>query len=1612
MTEKRTQKTPRSLPWRLLPSLALVALLVAVGPTAWPDDTDLLRFDTAQPYVFVLLDSSASMGLSMAGDDVWTPGGADSPDSRLYQAKQALFNTFRNVSDVNFGFATFNQDHVRVVTKHWIYYHEETLPDSWPLRFPLPDASDGVVADGGPLDDPSYIDSQTVADGSMLTQAVAIYPVDEDGNVVTTLPTDADGNTVYPPTDHRVTEIDGHVLTFGSPFVDGSGDSVRRAGTCSDPLDLSDGADAARVQSLSIDGNVLDVGGPTGFWVTPSGTGSASTYFLTVKRPSNRTLDDGTTEPNKAIGRDGMTIDFELYEVSDCSAGEPDTSSGSPDHSLSLRMRLDPYLNATFYVNGVAEEDGDPNVWSHQDAFSAADYSTSHPFTGKGWEGNYDSCALSGDSDFNDTVESFNDQDRFYSPETVFPGDACVDTSTALAAVRPVEDTVYVGTTRPLDHGDMIPFNWDNTWRTRFLQRLAPGWSLGEPNPDFRTASYFADDAVDPDSTVDGDEYLPLVNTSERPTLALDRSPLARAINDVRCWYLGSNGQGGSSKCASNAFFDQGWEEVACLNDSRYRCRKPFLILISDGEDSVNTGGGGENASADIGNLESHSGVRTWALGLGNGCDSNQELHSLVRQGGGQCISVETGGQLRQTLEAILGEIRTETRSFASAAVPTVQASVEQKIFLTNFTPLNDSGVWDGHVLSFLKPLPVSADGKPNTDLLCKDLAPGDANNPVQGCHLWDAGLILATDQYPGDPATTDVLDEADGDKRRVFYAQRGTQPGEWVTRRHLLEQAALGSETQEQRFDLWRGLGVGFNTNEPTPVDGDPHPNKTAWDTAEGILDYTLVRKTGTVDEPDGTTRTVSFVLGDIFHSTPQVIGTPSNVFYFARDFQSDLNADGATCDAETLANRDRGYRCFFRRQERRRKMLIVGSNDGQLHFFDGGIFRSRGQDYYSEEDLSITGADIPVADQVANGSFDNGTGRELFSYVPRQVLPILTAQESFRSTHEFSVDGNVTVADVYIDPLRQGTEFPVAADRQWRTALIGSLRRGGQGYYALDITQPDPVEQVEGSDLYVPANHDTGNNNPSTPDFLPACTVTDANGAPSTSGCGPIPFPAPLWEFTDTLYNPDDGVWYLVDEDEAYYDDDDVPDPGAAIFDITAPESDPSVGEHDLGDSWSTPNVGVIRVCAVDGSSCGAGGDDADVEDRFVAVFGGGMDEESKNSPTSEKRGNWLYMVDIETGEAIYKQRLQGPAPAEPAAVDTDGDGYLDRIYIGTLAGYMYRADIGPDSTGDVPALEMTSVTAIHPDSGNSATYTADVPRIPRDEWVPRILFDANGNPTSTGAVAPGSRPIYFRPSVIFRAGSGNFALAFGTGDREDLWSLGDSTLRQRFFMFVDSVDNVNTLLSPFDESTLTQITAATESTTGTPVNQGGNFLTTTGGWYMVLGPYERVITEPFALSGIVVFSSYVPMTILDPASDDSTTEDPEERVCGAKIENDNNQPTCSLGGNSHVFVVNATNGDGLITDAGVQARWMEVKDFVTNPFTESGQTKKVRSDDTLGDDADELSSDLRQIMESLKDLFPPQCKFANYRVDIKTIASDTSLQFIAPVPVCIIEHNWKEY
>ena len=117
-----------------------------------------------------------------------------------------------------------------------------------------------------------------------------------------------------------------------------------------------------------------------------------------------------------------------------------------------------------------------------------------------------------------------------------------------------------------------------------------------------------------------------------------------------------------------------------------------------------------------------------------------------------------------------------------------------------------------------------------------------------------------------------------------------------------------------------------------------------------------------------------------------------------------------------------ENGYAYFRDNYATRTSILYVGSNDGMLHAF-------RASD-----------------------------GEELFAYVPNLVFSKLADLADKNYQHQFYVDGTPTVADVY-----DATSTASPSWRKWKTILVCGLKYGGQGYFALDVTEPPQASDSE---------------------------------------------------------------------------------------------------------------------------------------------------------------------------------------------------------------------------------------------------------------------------------------------------------------------------------------------------------------------------------------------------------------------------------------------------------------------------------------------------------------------------------------------------------------------
>src|SRR5258708_1220812 len=140
----RTLRILRRCTWVL--AIAAAAMSGPLSRRLAADDRGLLRFDTAKPHLFILLDNSGSM--ATLPDGTLAPANGDDPFSKLASAKSVSYDVFSSVSDVQFGLATMNQDNLRVRGKHWLYTPapgtSATAKASLPVAYPVADTDQWV----------------------------------------------------------------------------------------------------------------------------------------------------------------------------------------------------------------------------------------------------------------------------------------------------------------------------------------------------------------------------------------------------------------------------------------------------------------------------------------------------------------------------------------------------------------------------------------------------------------------------------------------------------------------------------------------------------------------------------------------------------------------------------------------------------------------------------------------------------------------------------------------------------------------------------------------------------------------------------------------------------------------------------------------------------------------------------------------------------------------------------------------------------------------------------------------------------------------------------------------------------------------------------------------------------------------------------------------------------------------------------------------------------------------------------------------------------------------------------------------------------------------------
>ena len=171
---------------------------------------------------------------------------------------------------------------------------------------------------------------------------------------------------------------------------------------------------------------------------------------------------------------------------------------------------------------------------------------------------------------------------------------------------------------------------------------------------------------------------------------------------------------------------------------------------------------------------------------------------------------------------------------------------------------------------------------------------------------------------------------------------------------------------------------------------------------------------------QPDGSKlEDTCNLLGDIYHATPVVVNNPREL------------------------TRDDSYQAFIGTYAKRPMMLYTSSNDGILHAFK-----------------------VASNDPEDTEKIDHQRNNELWAFVPPQVLPNINKEYPF--THQLLLDGVSVVKDVvaragstaaypYVFE-RAVTDAGTNTNTTWRTILVQGFGGTYPGYFALDVTSPDP--------------------------------------------------------------------------------------------------------------------------------------------------------------------------------------------------------------------------------------------------------------------------------------------------------------------------------------------------------------------------------------------------------------------------------------------------------------------------------------------------------------------------------------------------------------------------
>ncbi|GAA66769.1 pilus assembly protein [Pseudoalteromonas sp. BSi20429] len=278
------------------------------------------------------------------------------------------------------------------------------------------------------------------------------------------------------------------------------------------------------------------------------------------------------------------------------------------------------------------------------------------------------------------------------------------------------------------------------------------------------------------------------------------------------------------------------------------------------------------------------------------------------------------------------------------------------------------------------------------------------------------------------------------------------------------------------------------------------------------------------------------------------------------------------------------------------------------------------------------------------------------------------------------------------------------------------------------------------------------------------------------------------------------------------------------------------------ELAQTWSKPQIAYIKAFG----------------DKPLLIFGAGYDTNKDAAIRSEDDiGRGIYIVEAETGKRVWALtpdingfKGKHSIAADITTLDSDYDGYIDRIYAADTGGDIWRVDMPGSNTSEFSHYKLAEL------GSNKATEDR---RFFYKPLVARTIYSKVSESTVNGSTVITRLDTPYDAIVI---GSGNRSKPTGTNEKDQLFMIRDENTVTKSYK-----TNAPDTIVPAD---LMQMNS---DPFGNALDDVDDFvdlevdLAKFNGWRYELGTGEKSLAAATVVGGVAYFTSFTP------ASDTST-------------------------------------------------------------------------------------------------------------------------------------------